>query len=113
MTEIDTDLYPDTSISYVNRGHVIGRDPIALLPGYVVGNGHNTQIPAKGVSPVGPQMDRTRVRHNLGSVIVPGIRRYLEQAGQKQVGVLPRVLPSNVLETWDTPYALNPSVEVI
>lgn len=104
--------YPDTAFPYEDMGEVFGRVAGPLLPPPQYTN-RNTHIPNKGVAPVGPQSDATRVQQNLGSIVVPANRQYLELAGQRQVGVLPRVLPTNETASWDEMYALNPSVEVI
>lgn len=106
------DPQPTTSVPYDAFIPAIGRSPMALLPPYRMVS-DNADIPRHGVFGVGPQSGNAHARHNLGSMILPGAKKYLEMAGQKQVGVLPRTIAFMPTETWDTPYAINPTVEVI
>lgn len=107
------DPQPETSVPYELYDGKHGVDPAVLIPDYRL-KSDNRDVPYHGVTPVGPQAGTAlHVLGNLGSMIFPGIKRYLEESGQRQVGVLPRVLAIQPKETWDEPYAVNPSVEVL
>lgn len=107
------DPYPITSASVILPEPRDGTDPITLLPPYRFWS-DNADIPAKTVMGIGPQSG-TRLHEmlNLGSTILPGAKRYLEMGEQNPVGVLPRVLATMPRVSWDEPYAINPSVEVV
>jgi hypothetical protein len=105
---------PDTDLLTLVTGHDPGVDPAALLPPYVLGPGANAQIPAKGVSGVGPQTGNSNNDlFNRGSMILPGWQRYLQIDGQNAVGILPRTVPVVTDQLWDAKYVLNPGIEVV
>lgn len=103
----------DTDVSLIVSGHDPGVDPIPLLPPYRLA-GANASIPAKGVVGIGPMPGTDEVIYeNLGTVILPGWQRYLEMGSQLQVGLLPRTVPVQVNELWDSDWVLNPGIEVV
>lgn len=104
---------PDTDLQIVVNGFQPGVDPAVLIEPYRLA-GDNASIPAKGMVGVGPQPGTATVEYqNRGTQILPGIQRYLEMGGQRQVGILPRTVPVEQNQLWDAAYVLNPSIEVV
>lgn len=86
---------------------------MALLPPFRM-DGDNADIPAKGVSGIGPQSgDELNMMLNQGTQILPGWQRYLEMGGQKEVAILPRTVPVEHNQLWDANFVLNPAVEAV
>lgn len=106
-------LAPDTDILLSVAGHQPGVDPAKLLPPYRL-QGDNASIPSKGVAGIGPQSgDATNILYNSGTMVLPGWQRYLEMAGQRDVGILPRTVPVEHNQLWDAAFTLNPGIEVV
>lgn len=89
-----------------------GTDPATLILPYRFKSG-NTPLHEKLVMPVGPQTDGLRTRHNDGRSLLTGIRPWLSIAGQHPDGLQPRYQASFPNESWDSPWIVNQSIEVV
>jgi hypothetical protein len=107
------DIGPDTDLLLIVDGNLPGEAPAPLIVPWRLVSA-NTPIPAKGVVGIGPQPGTSDVIYpNLGNQILVGWQPYLEMAGQRQVGLLPRSAPVEHNQLWDADFILNPTVEVV